>query len=82
MKNRAERRATTEKIANRRLKEVNDCVGLLEPYEEAGFFKKKNPFTFPKVPKREWTKLQKQKKAVLKAKRRNSAFEPIVEESE
>ena len=42
----------------------------------SGFFKKLNPFTHPKVPKRGWQKKENEKRAAMKAKKRN----PLVEE--
>lgn len=76
---RAERRAETEKVAKRRFKEVKERSPWLEPNETEGLYRKKNPFTFPKVPKRAWFKIQKEKSAALKSRRRNGDLDKEIE---
>ena len=80
---RAERRERTEKVAQKRFKEEEEVWNAMSSYpwspekESAGFYRKKSPFTFPKVPKREWKKIQKRKRANFKAEKRNGDIETV-----
>ena len=72
---RSERRRRAKKIGERRLEEAIavDFWGLWHFTDRtAGYFRKKNPFTFPKVPKRGWHKKKKERQVRIKDERRNS----------
>ena len=79
MSKRGERRARTEKVAQRRFEEFEGRFHLKSPTpvslfgKEAGFYRKMNPFTFPKVPKRGWQKHHNEKEARKRDARRNGS---------
>lgn len=81
---RAERRQRTDRVARRRFREVKAQESRLSDFYESdevvkmwrkemrpGHLRKHCPFTFPKVPKRQWFKLLKERHARFKDDRRN-----------
>lgn len=68
---RGERRRLSDKVAKRRFEEAKAIAWWWNDGRTEGHYRKKNPFTFPKVPKRGWQKKQNEKQARLKDAKRN-----------
>ena len=79
MVSRGERRVASRKVAQRRFEDFEGQFHLKSPTpvalfgKEAGFYRKMNPFTFPKVPKRGWQKKVNAKHVRVKDERRNGS---------
>lgn len=69
---RGERRRLSDKVARRRFEEAEALASWWNHGKTEGHYRKKNPFTFPKVPKRGWQKKQNEKHARFKDERRNA----------
>jgi len=79
---RGNRRYKTQKIAERRAKQLKDYHNkfgvfniLPESELETGYFKKNNGFTIKKESSRLWNKILKNKKAKRKYEKRNPLIE-------